>query len=675
MPAVALTLLEDKTPKHDGRPTINGWRRKGTDLPALLTNASDKTEQIPGTVAAHGVAVHPLPKEFVAAVWKSPIAGPVRVTAKIRHAHPACGNGVAWRLEHRRAERAAVLAEGTVDLGKEANAPPKTVKVEKDDLLLLAVDARDGNHICDLTEITLTITEADKPGRDLGPGRAMSPTMSSPAIRTPTSSATRTSGASCAGRTPGCIHGQRADRPGGFGAGPLANGGRRSGDAERSGRARRASPNPVDGAAAAGRKGPGPRLYDNLVTFDSPLLQGLDLARLGKPRPGGKQFGLAKERFGKSAAADDASLVVPANSVTEVRLPAALFRGREFVVEGEARRAGGDAVVQFQVLTAPPGPRPRWDGKSPVVASPTGAGLQATAPRATRSSADVFPLFICFPQVIPTDEVVCLKMFHREDEPLARLFLDERAETPPRPPLGRAPLHQPAAGGREQVPAAVHRLRDAGPAQGTAGVLRGAAAEPSRSGPRSSRRRWRRRSRSNWTRCSTSPRGPIAGRCRRRKRPICSALYQTLRKKGVAHEEAFRGVLARVLVSPAFLFRIEQAPAGQGARPGQRLGTGHAAELLPVVVGARRRAAPARRGRQAPRPEGARRADPAHAQGRPPRGRWPSSSARSGFTSAASTNSRKRTRSCSRPSTPNFARRSTRNRSCSSRTCSRTTAP
>jgi len=35
-----------------------------------------------------------------------------------------------------------------------------------------------------------------------------------------------------------------------------------------------------------------------------------------------------------------------------------------------------------------------------------------------------FPWYLCFPNVVPTDEVVCLKMFHREDEPLERLFLD-----------------------------------------------------------------------------------------------------------------------------------------------------------------------------------------------------------------------------------------------------------
>src|SRR5439155_14081903 len=37
----------------------------------------------------------------------------------------------------------------------------------------------------------------------------------------------------------------------------------------------------------------------------------------------------------------------------------------------------------------------------------------------------VLPPFICYPHIIPTDEVVCLKLYHREDEPLIRLFLDD----------------------------------------------------------------------------------------------------------------------------------------------------------------------------------------------------------------------------------------------------------
>ena len=40
----------------------------------------------------------------------------------------------------------------------------------------------------------------------------------------------------------------------------------------------------------------------------------------------------------------------------------------------------------------------------------------------------------------------------------------------------------------------------------------------------------------------------------------CRDHYQAIRGKGAGHDEAFRGVLARVLASPAFLFRIDDAP-------------------------------------------------------------------------------------------------------------------
>jgi hypothetical protein len=45
------------------------------------------------------------------------------------------------------------------------------------------------------------------------------------------------------------------------------------------------------------------------------------------------------------------------------------------------------------------------------------------------------------------------------------------------------------------------------------------------------------------------------------------ALYRAIREKNATHAEAFRGVLARVLVAPAFLFRIEQAPPGKAPAP------------------------------------------------------------------------------------------------------------
>src|SRR5690606_8096332 len=45
------------------------------------------------------------------------------------------------------------------------------------------------------------------------------------------------------------------------------------------------------------------------------------------------------------------------------------------------------------------------------------------------------------------------------------------------------------------------------------------------------------------------------------------ALYANLRKEEMQHDEAWRLTLARVLVSPAFLYRLEQPGPGEKASP------------------------------------------------------------------------------------------------------------
>src|SRR5262249_41647116 len=122
-------------------------------------------EKVPGTVPPHKVTVHPTPTQLVAVAWSSPIDAAVRVKARVAHAHPPGGNGVAWWLEHRRGFRATALDSGTIDSGKQADAAPAELKVGKGDLIVLAVGARDGNHICDLTLVELTITETGDKGR------------------------------------------------------------------------------------------------------------------------------------------------------------------------------------------------------------------------------------------------------------------------------------------------------------------------------------------------------------------------------------------------------------------------------------------------------------------------------------------------------------------------------
>ncbi len=163
VPLVPLQPLDEKLEKANSKAWINGWKKKGQELPVLVTNSSDTEEHIPGRSAPHSVVVHPMPQEFVAVAWKSPVAGKVQVSARITSAHPACGNGVAWWLEHRHAEKAVMFAEGAIGVGGEAKPTGKLITVEKGDQIILAVDANKGDHGCDLTDIALTITEANQP--------------------------------------------------------------------------------------------------------------------------------------------------------------------------------------------------------------------------------------------------------------------------------------------------------------------------------------------------------------------------------------------------------------------------------------------------------------------------------------------------------------------------------
>lgn len=567
--AVKLELLEETAPKNIERPSINGWKKKGIDLPILITNSSDKTEQVPGRVSAHGVSVHPTPTEFVAATWKSPVEGRASITARVAHAHPACGNGVAWWLEHRRGDKATIIAEGALDLGKEIQLPAKDVKLAKGDIVLLAVDARDGNHVCDLTEIALTISEREKPGRvwDLAADVANNILDGNP----------------------------HADKLGNndvwsFVRGPAKPPG--SGPAD--GRLipagsilerwREAASNPTkrDEAARLATEvqkllaGPRPMkekepdgiLFDSLVSLDSPLLKGVELVRLSKQDGRSAEFGLKKERFGQhpqEKPADDASLVVPATSVTRIRLPAALFLERSFVVDGQLDGTSAESLVQFQVLLSPPDPKTVWDGGGTIVAAKDSA-IRKQLQQGFTDFRNCFPLYICYPHIIPVDEVVCLKLFHREDEPLKRLFLSDEASRKldqlweEQRFISQWPVTE-----HKNLPLFIGFVTQDQPKE-LVTYFEGMR-EPFRLRAEAFEKDLE----------AAAPRQLeklLEFAAHAYRRPLVESeknqlveLYRALRKKGSPHEEAFRGVLSRVLVAPAFLFRIEQSPPGKEPGP------------------------------------------------------------------------------------------------------------
>jgi hypothetical protein len=598
-PAVPLALLDGRLTKSGGRPAINGWVARGSDLPVLITNNSNTTEHVPGRMSPHHVCVHPTPTQFAAAAWKSPLTGRVRVTSRVVHAHPACGNGVVWWLEHRQADEGAVLAEGALGVGGQAAFAPREVKVRKGDLLVLAVDPRDGNHVCDLTEIFLTVTELGGQGRvwDLAhdvadnvlAGNPHPDRFGTPDLWRFVQGPARKPGEVVAGTPPvpaGSVlaawRAAAADKKRRAELGGLAE------------RVRKL----LTGTRPAGHVQPDRVLYDSLVSLDGPLLRGVDLAHVAKAHPAGAaRYGLEPARFGRHppghqpeaparphqpeaparnsgalarasgwyAPVDAADLVVPSTSVLEVRLPAGLFRDRAFVAEGRLDPAGPDRAVQFQVRATPPRPDAPLDSQAPCVAAKGGE-----AAREFQDGLDefrrFFPTFICYARVIPNDETVCLKLFHREDEPLVRLFLDDAARRrldrlwSELRFISRWPVVE-----NKQLPLFIGFVTQDQPKELLAYF-------------ESQREPFRKRALAfEKEEEAAIPRQLdvlAAFAARAYRRPLHAAekadltrLYDMLRKRRLSHDEAFRTVLTRVLVSPSFLFRVEQAPPGKEARP------------------------------------------------------------------------------------------------------------
>jgi mono/diheme cytochrome c family protein len=549
-----LALLEQKTGPNPNQKPILGWTKKGADLPVVLANASDKTLQIPGRVSGWTVGVHPTPQEFVGIAWKSPIDGAVQVDARVFHAHPTCGNGVAYWLEHRTGDRATLLGQGALDLGNEVKIPQRSLKVAKGDMVVLAVDPREGEHSCDMTEVWLTIAEEGNAKRvwDLGKDVAADIQAANPHAdkhgNTETWQFVRGPSAK-AGAAPKASPIPANSVLGRWRLAAL------SPDRKAEAEALAVEAAKVFSGARPGEKDANRPLYDRLVAVDSPLFAGVDVKKIAKRSANGS-FGLPKDAY---AAPDRDSLATTTSGVTEIRLPIALFVGRDFVVDARLGGDVGNRLVRVRAATDAPGATSRWDG--PLLgSSDTPAYKQLVAGNA--EFRKVFPLFTSFPQVVPTDEVVTLKMFHREDEPLLRMFLnaEQKRQLERLWQEQRFISRQPVAE-YDYLPQFMGFTTQDTPKQFQQFFIdrkpqfkksaedfleeeRGAIPKQMEALLAFAQKAFRR---------------PLI----EKEKAELQSLYAAIAKKGASHDEAFRGALARVLVSPAFLFRIERAPKGK----------------------------------------------------------------------------------------------------------------
>ncbi len=262
----------------------------------------------------------------------------------------------------------------------------------------------------------------------------------------------------------------------------------------------------------------------------------------------------------------------------------------------------------------------------------------------------VFPAALCYAQIVPVDEVVTLVLFHREDEALARLMLDEAERAEARPALGRAAVRQPGRPEGQGSLRPVHGVRHPGRRRPP---LRAPPQADRRAGRGPAQAAGRRPSRSTSTPWSRSPSRAYRRPLTEPERAGLRDLYAGLRD---AEARPRRRLPADARPRPDGARRSSTTPrtAGGGRRGPSRSPTGNSPAGSATSSGRRmpddelrrlagRRDARTTRTSWRPRPGGCSRTTGS--------GRWRPSSPASGSTSAGSTRTTRRA-SRSSPSSP-----------------------
>jgi Protein of unknown function (DUF1553)/Protein of unknown function (DUF1549)/Planctomycete cytochrome C len=150
-----------------GKPGVHGWRG-AADCPNAVINTTDAEVSIlTFKLPPHTVSVHPGPTAGVAVAWQSPIDGKVSVAGRVVDADPVCGNGIAWKIEHRQGGQAHELTGGEYPNGGAQRFDEgtgatrlKQVEIKAGDRLELLVLPK-GDYSCDTTIVELEIAEGD----------------------------------------------------------------------------------------------------------------------------------------------------------------------------------------------------------------------------------------------------------------------------------------------------------------------------------------------------------------------------------------------------------------------------------------------------------------------------------------------------------------------------------
>lgn len=556
-PATIGTSLTRRQERAEAYDFIQGW--VADDALSVVANSSDQHVRIPGNMKPHSVAVHPAPTISVVVGWRSPVAATLNVSGLVQHAHPECGNGVAWSLEVRRGNTRQRLATGNsqgatvIPLG-----PVPNVTVRPGDLVALVISPKENNHSCDLTSIDLTLSDEatewnlwKEISPDILAGNPHADSHGHPDVWHFFSEP--------ASGTTGHVIPEGSLLAQWQSARDPAEKQRLAGEVQRT---LQADPGTLPQGS------PEAALSHQLRSLSGPFMAAVFQAVAQHPADAGEStpspWGLPSHRFGRcpeGRPAEPASLCVTAPETTEIRLPAELIAGSEFVVSGLLHPdAGREGSVRLAVQIGPAGgPLP---STTPFIAQ-EGSPARLRIEAAMDQFRSLFPPALCYTQIVPVDEVVTLLLYYREDDQLRRLMLtDEQSAELDRMwdehfYVAQEPL--------EMVTAYTQLYQFA--TQDRADLL--PSFEPLRQPVKDNAEAFRHRLIQNEPSQLDAVIAWAAGAWRR---PLTSeedselrSLYAKLRSEELSHDEALRLTLARVLIAPAFLYHIETPGPGAPA--------------------------------------------------------------------------------------------------------------
>jgi hypothetical protein len=575
----------------NGKQLVGGWT--SDDGPLLLTNAADEPRrleqsvvsgfQMPGvTLPSRSVVVHPVPGRPVSIGWASPMKekGRIRVEFKVSDAQPGVGSGIAWSIQANILDTPDnPLPSGVLEDGQQVTINPiQWVRIQPGEIIALVIEACGNDTQGNLTQVEMIVHETDRSQRKWS--------LSHDLTRNSASGNPHPDRTGIA-NVWHLIHGRdftnhevKTVVPAGSlldqwktaAADPLRH--KELGDI-----ANQVQTMLLTTAPLVSSDDPNLLLYRQLVSLDGPLLKFVDeqeLVDVDDTSSDPKMVAVPLYRPGSSlpdqaifghpltgGETDQHSLVVTAPGVLELRVPAKLVAGREFVVEGSLDPTSScEASVQCQLATPTPGqptgPRLQVD---PVPGVPI---LTANdSPARTKLAESIaafrhdFPPTVCYRQIIPISGDVTVTLMHREDEHLRRLVLTEE-ET-------------------QELDALWAKLRYVSrePLKLQEGF--DVVAEITGGSP-ALRKRIRERAEQFKKEIVDSEPSHLEAlvkfAARAYRQPLSDGetaklldLYQAMRTQQQPHDVAFRTVLSRILISPRFLYRVEKPATGETAEP------------------------------------------------------------------------------------------------------------